>query len=29
MLRELPEARDYGAVETIDGLGARVKEGEL
>ncbi len=28
-LRELPEARDYGAVETIDGLGARVKEGEL
>jgi hypothetical protein len=29
VLRELPEARDYGAVETIDGLGARVKEGEL
>lgn len=29
VLRELPAARDYGAVETVEGLGASVKEGEL
>jgi hypothetical protein len=29
VLRELPAVRDYGAVETIEGLGAPVKEGEL
>lgn len=28
-LRDLPAARDFGPVETIDGLGAGVKEGDL